>query len=73
MSGLAAAFAGATNKPVTTGSTTFPSKFEKLVEDVLAALLLDDPVEGGFSALDLVKRHVASRKEATLIDSSETI
>jgi len=64
------AFAEATNKPATSGSTTFPSKFENLVDEVLVALHLDDPMDGGFSALDLVKRHVASRKEATLIDCS---
>lgn len=68
VSGLASAFAAATNKPVSSGNTTFPSRFECLVDDVLVALQIDDPKDGGFSAMDLVKRHVASRKEAISSD-----
>jgi hypothetical protein len=76
VSRLASALAGATGKPTTGGTEEYISPFMELVEEVLTLLHIDDPQDGGFSALKLVTRHIVERQEqevqAQVPDALET-
>jgi hypothetical protein len=76
VSRLASALAGATGKPTTGGTDEYISPFMELVEEVLTLLHIDDPQDGGFSALKLVTRHIVERQEqevqAQVPDALET-
>jgi hypothetical protein len=63
VSKLASALAGATGEPTTGGTDEYVTPFIELVEEVLTLLHIDDPQDGGFSALKLVTRHIVERQK----------